>query len=131
MIELIYIFFQILFLFIFFSNSILEFNQKLTLNSLGILDKALINCILISNILLLFSFTNFKDIIIFLFLLTFSILVFFIKKQDRRNNIYLYLSFIFIFIISIDILDSLSFGWDVKNFYFLKTLNFYPERKAA
>jgi hypothetical protein len=126
MIEIFFIFFQILFIGLLtlysIPSSITQPNFTDTL-----LNVITINLLIFLNILLLYSFLSI-NIIYLLFILIISSIFFFInhnKKKYLNFKIEYLLIYFYIFGISIAIANQLEFGWDAKFFWFLKTINFY------
>jgi len=130
--EIILIFLQITFIAIFFSNTFLQFNKKITINSLGFFGKTSMNLILILNIFLLLSFINIdlKILYFIFFAINFSIFVFNKIKNNIIYKLHIYcLLLIFLtFLISVDLASNLYLGWDAKLFWYLKSLNFYENQ---
>jgi len=130
--EIILIFLQIVFIAIFFSNTFLQLNKKITINSLGFFEKTSMNLILILNIFLLLSFINvdLKILYFIFFVINFSIFIFNKIKNITiyKLNIYFLLLIFFTFLISIDLANNLYLGWDAKFFWYLKSLNFYENQ---
>ena len=79
MIEILLIFFQILFLslIIFYSIPVLKYNISMKNN---LIDKLSINIIILTNLILVFSLTNLNDYVLLFFLISLS-LFFLIKKK--------------------------------------------------
>ena len=130
--EIILIFLQIIFIAIFFSNTFLQFNKKITINSLGFFGKTSMNLILILNIFLLLSFINIdlKILYFIFFVINFSIFIFNKIKNNTiyKFNIYFLLLIFLTFLISVDLASNLYLGWDAKLFWYLKSLNFYENQ---
>ena len=130
--EIILIFLQIIFIAIFFSNTFLQLNKKITINSLGFFGKTSMNLILILNIFLLLSFINIdlKILYFIFFAINFSIFVFNKIKNNIIYKLHIYcLLLIFLtFLISVDLASNLYLGWDAKLFWYLKSLNFYENQ---
>ena len=130
--EIILIFLQIIFIAIFFSNTFLQFNKKITINSLGFFGKTSMNLILILNIFLLLSFINIdlKILYFIFFVINFSIFIFDKIKNNSiyKLNIYFLLLIFLTFLISVDLASNLYLGWDAKLFWYLKSLNFYENQ---
>jgi hypothetical protein len=130
--EIILIFLQIIFIAIFFSNTFLQLNKKITINSLGFFGKTSMNLIWILNIFLLLSFINvdLKILYFIFFVINFSIFIF---NKIKNNTIYklnidCILLIFLTFLISIDLASNLYLGWDAKLFWYLKSLNFYENQ---
>jgi hypothetical protein len=130
--EIILIFLQIIFLAIFFSNTFLQFNKKITINSLGFFGKTSMNLILILNIFLLLSFVNIDLKILYLIFFGINFFIFIFNKIKNNTiyklNIYFLLLIFLTFLISIDLANNLYLGWDAKFFWYLKSLNFYENQ---
>jgi len=129
MIELIFIVLQIIFITFLFIFS--PYNSLINLNSIykSIFEKIAINLIFSLNFLLLISCFNISINLAFVFLCILSllsILTYLIKKNYSFNEkLPLTIFLIIVLIISINLFDKLYFGWDVKSFWYLKTVNFY------
>ncbi len=124
--EIFLIIFQIFFIFAltFYSVPEIKLGKKL---SLSLTDKLAINSLILINIFLVFSFINFNINHLFLFLIFISIFLIITKKNKLTTivNYELIYIFLIIFLISITLASNLELGWDAKDFWFLKVLNFY------
>ena len=128
MTEIFQIFLQILVIFIYcyFPQFYLNF---FNLKQQSIIEKISLGSIINIFILLLLSFINQKNfdlINIILIIIFFSNLFFFIIENRglKLFDIKLIFLFIFILVFSFDLANNLKLGWDVQNFWFVKTLNF-------
>jgi hypothetical protein len=128
--EIILIFLQIIFIAIFFSNTFLQLNKKITINSLSFFEKTSMNLILILNIFLMLSFINIdlKILYFIFFVINFSIFILNKINTIYKPNIYFLLLIFLTFLISIDLANNLYLGWDAKFFWYLKVLNFYENQ---
>lgn len=135
MIEIFYIFAQILFILAiaYFPINLFENNVYLNSYKFNLLDKLSINLIIFMNLLFLASILNINTYNV-LYIYFFIIILFFILNFKNFNfnkfkiNYFLISLLIFIFLISIDIADQMFFGWDTKTNWFFKTLNFFQNQ---
>lgn len=130
--EIILIILQILFIIVIFSVSFLQLNKKISINSLGLIEKTSMNLIFTLNIFLLLSFSNINlNFLYFIFFfLNFIILLIYKIKNNKDYNfsINFFLLFLITFLLSIDLAGNLYLGWDAKIFWYLKSLNFYENQ---
>lgn len=130
--EIILIILQILFIIVIFSVSFLQLNKKISINSLGLIEKTSMNLIFTLNIFLLLSFSNINlNFLYFIFFfLNFIILLIYKIKNNKDYNfsINFFLLFLITFLLSIDLAGNLYLGWDAKFFWYLKSLNFYENQ---
>ena len=136
MIEIFYIFTQILFILILFTLPTLLIDKNYYSKSLQFvfIDKLSINLIFFVNIIFFASILNVKLIYIlyiYFFLMVILLSINFKKINFNKVKIdYLFLLlFLFIFLISIDLADQMYFAWDTKTNWIFKTLNFYQGQK--
>ena len=115
--------------------NLLSKNKYIILNDSSLIDRLLINFIVLSNILLLSSIFNIQTLFI---LLGYVILIFYIyiikgssiKKKNEINFSHLIIFFIII-LISIDLSYELFFGWDVKWHIYFKAFHFQQNQSFA
>lgn len=130
--EIILIILQILFIIVIFSVSFLQLNKKISINSLGLIEKTSMNLIFTLNIFLLLSFSkiNLNFLYYIFFFINFIILLIYKIKNNKNYNfsINFFLLFLITFLLSIDLAGNLYLGWDAKIFWYLKSLNFYENQ---
>lgn len=128
MIEIFSIFYQIIFFLVFFSLSKNFFINKKTANN-NLPEIILLNSVIISYILLLFSIINFSPSreIIFLIFLILLILIFFKRNSNfiKKNTDNYILFFLFSLIFSLEIAYYSNLEWDGLAHWFYKTKLFY------
>ena len=126
MIEIILIFFQILFIGSLTFLSIPKI-KRFNIQILSLVDEMAIKLLILMNIFLLFSLTSLNHIYLLILLLSSSIYILFISKDklSLKIDIKIFYIFLIIFIISISMANDLEFSWDAKFFWFLKTITFY------
>jgi len=132
--ELLLILLQISFIIFLFNYSIYSAVDKWQVKYFNVFEIFSINIVFFLNILLFLSLVNLSINSIFFIMLLIS--VFCITKNYKKINIkkdfYYILFFIIIaFLITIDLASSLDLGWDVKYFYYQKTLNFYQNNNLS
>ena len=137
MIEIFFIFIQLLIFISFFSLNYLIFNQNfLEKINFDIFENFTFNVIIQSNFILILSFFNLSlnNIIYLCIFFNIIILIFYLI---RRKTIKIKISkidltaFFFSFVclaIFFDVSFNLVLGWDVEKFWVYKTLNFYNGR---
>jgi len=128
MIEIILIFFQILFIGFLINLCIPNIKINSTL-AISLTESLILKSIIFINALLVFSLLNISLNYLIISLIIFSlILILKEKKQFKINfNFKNFLIIIYIFTISIVLAYDLELGWDAKFFWFLKTINFYQD----
>ena len=106
-------------------------NNNITLNflhtKLSVTEKIVINLGIFSNILLILSFYNINQKIIFYALLVLPLFNFFYLNK-KINLKELYLIFIFVFILSVSISSNLVLEWDAAEVWIYKVINFYNNK---
>ena len=125
---------QILFIYFFFSNSILGekiSNKIINTKYFTNLDLIIINIIIFLNFLIFVSVFTINSTYFF-YAYTILICLTLIKKFKKKIKINLsYRNIIILFIVfilSLDLAYTLEFGWDVQWFWYLKALNFYQDQ---
>jgi len=132
--EISLIIFQVLFIYLFFNNSI--FNEKITNKIIKVkyftnIDLVVLNVIIFLNLLILISVFSVNSTYFFYFYILLIILALtknFLKKikiNFSYKNVIILLLF---FVLSLDLAHELIFGWDVQWFWYLKALNFYQDQ---
>ena len=131
MIELLQIlFFSFVFTTFFFLPyyRVVTFKNKINIPSL--IDKNILNILLVGNSFLILSFFNISlsSIIKIFYLLTFASLFIFFRDFKNLSKIFYYYLFFFvliIFFLSVDLAYNLTLYWDAQKFWFLKTIHFF------
>jgi len=131
MIELLQIlFFSFVFTTFFFLPyyRVVTFKNKINIPSL--IDKNILNILLVGNSFLILSFFNISlsSIIKIFYLLTFVSLFIFFRDFKNLSKIFYYYLFFFvliIFFLSVDLAYNLTLYWDAQKFWFLKTIHFF------
>ena len=125
---------QILFIYFFFSNSILGekiSNKIINTKYFTNLDLIIINIIIFLNFLIFVSVLTINSTYFFyayIILICLTLIKKF-KKKIKINFSYKNVIILFIvFILSLDLAYTLEFGWDVQWFWYLKALNFYQDQ---
>jgi len=132
--EISLIIFQVLFIYLFFNNSI--FNEKITNKIIKVkyftnIDLVVLNVIIFLNLLILISVFSVNSTYFFYFYILLIILALTknflekIKINFSYKNVIILLLF---FVLSLDLAHELIFGWDVQWFWYLKALNFYQDQ---
>ncbi len=116
--------------FLFFNIFLFPRIFKFRTIKLSIFDKAGINIIFFSNILLFSSFFNFNYKYLFIAIVIFTLLSIIINFSEikKKMNLSLIIFFILTFILSINIASELTFDWDTKTFWYLKVVNFFQSK---
>ena len=135
MIEIFYIFTEILFITIFFllPINLIDKNYYFKLFKFNLIDKVSIVLIILLNILFLFSILNIniKYFLYFYIFILFYLTVLNYKKINLKNikiNYFFIILLLFTFLLSIDLAEQIYFSWDAKSNWFFKTLNFYQNQ---
>ena len=90
-------------------------------------EKISVNLGIFVNLLLLFSFTNISQKIIFIILILLPFInLFYLKKKKLLNE--LIILFLFVFIISLSVGSNLILEWDAAEVWIYKVLNFYNSK---
>ena len=125
---------QVLFIYLFFSNSILDkeiINKIIKVKYFTNIDLVVLNIIIFSNLLLLISVFSINSTYFFytyILLISLALTKNFVEKIkinfSYKNIIILSL----FFILSLDLAYELLLGWDAQWFWYLKALNFYQDQ---
>ena len=134
--ELILIGLQIVFIIFIFNFSVYEIINKVNINYLNIFEVMLVNILFLLNIFLFLSILNITINYIFLITIIIALIAFIKKFKSKQSQLTKKLDFIVMFliisfIISVDLAANIDLGWDVKNFGFFKTLNFYQNNNLT
>ena len=134
--ELLLILLQIGFIILLFNYSIYDAVDKFKIKYMNVFEKFSINIIFFINIILFLSLINLNISSIFLITTLISIFCIFknIKNKElkmKKDISYVFCFILITFLISIDLASSLNLGWDVKYFYYQKTLNFYQNNTLS
>ena len=104
------------------------FFKNITSN-LSLIDKNILNILIIGNFVLFLSFFNISvsNIINLFYLFTLIPLFFFLKEYKENKNIFYYLLFFvfLIFILTIDLSYNLTLYWDAQKFWLPKAIHFF------
>ena len=134
MIEIFFIFLQLIIICFFLSFNISILNNKyLSFENSSLPENIAFNSIIFLNFILIASFLNLdlnKIIFSYSIYLCFLLIFYFYKYKNLNNplkNNLLYLSLLLItsFVIFLEVANNLVIGWDAQKFWIYKTLNFY------
>ncbi len=134
MIELFFIFLQLIIIYFFLSFNVSILNDKyLLFERPSLPENIAFNTIIFLNFILITSFLNFnlnKIVLSYSLYLFILITVYLYKYKNLRNplkNNLFYLSLLLItsFVIFLEVANNLVIGWDAQKFWIYKTLNFY------
>ena len=131
--EISLIIFQVLFIYLFFNNPILNekiVNKIIKVKHFTNVDLVILNVIIFLNLLILISVFSINSTYFFYFYIL-SICLALIKNfvdKIKINFSYKNIIILFLFfILSLDLAYEIVFGWDVQWFWYLKALNFYQD----
>jgi len=125
---------QVLFIYLFFNNSILNgkfVNKIIKVKYFTNIDLIIINIIIFLNMLIIISVFSINSTYFFYFyilLICLALTKNFVEKIKINFSYKNMIILLLVFILSLDLAYELILGWDVQLLWYLKALNFYQDQ---